>query len=132
MLVALKDSLTQAQADARVKAIVLTGAAGKFSAGFDITHLAKQQAGGPVEDFGVDVNAFLIKLLEAGAKPTVAGARRRALRRAACACCAAALTGSCRARARASGGQRRAGRRLGGGHGLQRARGQQGRAAGPA
>ncbi len=78
MLVSLKESLTAAQADARVKAIVLVGAAGKFSAGFDITHLAKQQSGGPVEDFGVDVNAFLIKLLEAGAKPTVAGAAARA------------------------------------------------------
>ena len=74
VLVALKDALTAAQADSRVKAIVVTGAGGRFSAGFDITHLAKQQAGGPQEDFGVDVNAFLIKLLEAGPKPTVAGA----------------------------------------------------------
>lgn len=74
MLVSLKDCLTAAQADSNVKAIVVTGANGKFSAGFDITHLAKQQAGGTQQDFGVDVNDFLIKLLEAGPKPTVAGA----------------------------------------------------------
>ena len=81
VLVSLKDCLTAAQADANVKAIVVTGANGKFSAGFDITHLAKQQAGGPQQDFGVDVNDFLIKLLEAGPKPTVAGAAGCAARR---------------------------------------------------
>ena len=84
VLVALKGCLEAAQADANVKAIVLVGAAGKFSAGFDITHLAKQQAaGGKAEDFGVDVNDFLIRLLEAGPKPTVAGAWARPRGRAA-------------------------------------------------
>ncbi len=77
MLLSLKDCLTKAQADAKVAAIVVTGEKGKFSAGFDITHLAKQQAGGGQQDFGVDVNAFLIQLLEAGPKPTVAGALLR-------------------------------------------------------
>ena len=97
VLVSLKDCLTAAQADANVKAIVVTGANGKFSAGFDITHLAKQQAGGTQQDFGVDVNDFLIKLLEAGPKPTVAGAARSAARRGH----AAALTALLR-RARAA------------------------------
>ena len=83
MLVSLKECLTQAQADARVVAIVLCGQGGKFSAGFDITHLAKQQSGAPVPDFGVDVNEFLIRLLESGAKPTVAGAWARPLGRGA-------------------------------------------------
>ncbi len=73
VLVALKGCLEAAQADANVKAIVLVGEGGKFSAGFDITYLAKQQAG-KAEDFGVDVNDFLIRLVEAGPKPTVAGA----------------------------------------------------------
>ena len=72
----LKDCLTSAQADSRVKAVVLTGAGGKaFSAGFDIAHLAKQQQSGDTTDFGTGVNAFLTQLLEAGAKPTVAGTR---------------------------------------------------------
>ena len=74
VLMSLKECLAKAQADAAVKAIVVTGAQGKFSAGFDITHLAKLQATGSQEDFGTDVNAFLIKLLEAGPKPSVAGA----------------------------------------------------------
>ena len=74
MLMSLKECLTKAQGDPAVKAIVVTGAQGKFSAGFDITHLAKLQATGSQEDFGTDVNAFLIKLLEAGPKPSVAGA----------------------------------------------------------
>jgi enoyl-CoA hydratase/3-hydroxyacyl-CoA dehydrogenase len=75
VLSSLKACLTQAQSDAGVKAIVVTGEGGKFSAGFDITFLAKQQATGDTSDFGSDVNAFLIQLLESGAKPTVAGAR---------------------------------------------------------
>jgi enoyl-CoA hydratase/3-hydroxyacyl-CoA dehydrogenase len=74
VLMSLKECLTKAQGDPAVKAVVVTGAQGKFSAGFDITHLAKLQATGSQEDFGTDVNAFLIKLLEAGPKPSVAGA----------------------------------------------------------
>jgi hypothetical protein len=128
VLVSLKDCLTAAQGDANVKAIVVTGANGKFSAGFDITHLAKQQAGGTQQDFGVDVNDFLIKLLEAGPKPTVAGAavrRSRGRRRD------GELTAPSAPRAR-SHLRRRAGRRPRGVHGVQCARGQQKRAAGPA
>jgi len=79
VLMSLKECLTKAQADPAVKAIVVTGAQGKFSAGFDITHLAKLQATGSQEDFGTDVNAFLIRLLEAGAKPSVAAIANVAL-----------------------------------------------------
>lgn len=64
------------QANAAVKAIVLAGADGKFSAGFDISYLAKQQAENEPNDFGSHVNDAMIKLLESGPKPTVAGARR--------------------------------------------------------
>ena len=78
VLMGLKDCLSRAQADPAVKAIVVTCAGGKFSAGFDITYLAKQQRTGDTSDMGTDVNAFLIKLLEAGAKPSVAGAWLRA------------------------------------------------------
>lgn len=120
VLMGLKDCLARAQADAAVKAIVVTGAAGKFSAGFDITYLAKQQRTGDTSDMGTDVNAFLIKLLEAGAKPSVAGAWARAEKRP------SSLT------QRFSHRERGPRRRPGGCHGLQRARGQQGRPAGSA
>jgi enoyl-CoA hydratase/carnithine racemase len=73
VLLSLHECLSKAQADASVVAIVVTGEGGKFSAGFDITHLAKQQASGSSADFGADVNSFLNKLLENGPKPTVAG-----------------------------------------------------------
>jgi len=124
VLMSLQACLAQAQADAAVKAVVVQGDAGKFSAGFDISFLAKQQATGDTTDFGSDVNAFLIKLLEAGAKPTVAGAQPQ--RRSAARADAAPSLPRTR-----SDRQRRPRRRPGGGHGLQRARGQCRRAARP-
>ena len=74
MLEALFRELEAAQGNAAVQAIVITGDQGKFSAGFDITYLAKQQAEGRSNDFGGMVNDALVKLVENGAKPTVAGA----------------------------------------------------------
>lgn len=69
-------TMEKLQSDSAVKAIVLTGADGKFSAGFDITYLAKQQAENRPSDVGQQVNDALIKLFESGPKPTVAGAPR--------------------------------------------------------
>jgi len=136
VLMSLKECLTKAQADPAVKAIVVTGAQGKFSAGFDITHLAKLQATGSQEDFGTDVNAFLIRLLEAGAKPSVAGAhprpgrleRKKPLGRL----WTLTHTPTRALTSLSSYRQRRPRRRSGGGDGVQRTHRNQGRAAGPA
>lgn len=78
MLEALFQTMEKVQGDPAVRAVVLTGADGKFSAGFDITYLAKQQAENKANDFGQQVNDALIRLVESGPKPTVAGAQRGA------------------------------------------------------
>ena len=77
MLEELFRALEVAQNDANTAAIVIAGANGKFSAGFDITYLAKQQAETSGGNFGTDVNMALIKVVESGNKPTVAGACER-------------------------------------------------------
>ena len=61
--------LKAAQADAKVAAIVVTGANGKFSGGFDIQQFADQTAGA---DLSSNVNGAFSELVEAGAKPVVA------------------------------------------------------------
>lgn len=61
--------LRQAQADAAVKAIVITGAGGKFSGGFDISQFQNQAAG---EELSKLVNTSFLELVETGPKPTVA------------------------------------------------------------
>lgn len=66
MLTALFEKLREAQASSRVRAIVLTGAGGRFSAGFDINMFA---SGGALDD---RVSGAFSQLLEGGPKPSVA------------------------------------------------------------
>ena len=61
-----------------MKAIVVTGARGKFSGGFDITQLRARTEGKPVENMS-DFNAVLNASVEAGPKPTVAAIENLAL-----------------------------------------------------
>eukprot|EP00854_Cymbomonas_tetramitiformis_P018996 gene18996-22708_t len=75
VLSALLDSLKTAQADSRVKAIVVTGHK-NFSAGFDIPTFVRIQSGAETLD---DVNPHLNALLESGPKPTVAAIEGAAL-----------------------------------------------------
>ena len=49
MLSGLFDRLREAHSRADVKAIVVTGAKGKFSAGFDINEFVKQAGGGGID-----------------------------------------------------------------------------------
>ena len=49
MLHSLFDAARQAQASQDVKAIVVTGAKGRFSAGFDIAQFQKSSGGGGVD-----------------------------------------------------------------------------------
>jgi enoyl-CoA hydratase/3-hydroxyacyl-CoA dehydrogenase len=65
----LFDNLKQAQADAKVAGIVITGAGGKFSGGFDISQF-QNDSGGP--DISEMVNTAFLELVETGPKPVVA------------------------------------------------------------
>ena len=78
VLEGLEKALKEAQGDGRVKAIVIKGAGGKFSGGFDIGHLRKSTQGAPASDVG-DFNAILCTLAEGGAKPCVAAIENLAL-----------------------------------------------------
>ena len=49
MLAALFNRLREAHSSADVRAIVVTGANSKFSAGFDINEFAKQSGGGGID-----------------------------------------------------------------------------------
>lgn len=69
MLQTLFDALKRAHSDAAVKAIVITGAGGKFSGGFDISQFQKQEGGAAISDL---VNKSFLELVETGPKPTVA------------------------------------------------------------
>ena len=66
----------QAHARKDVKAIVVTGAQGKFCAGFDISQFANGGAGGGIDD---RINNAFVELLENGPKPTVAAIQGLAL-----------------------------------------------------
>jgi len=76
VLRALFAHLQAAHADARVSAIVVTGAGKNFSAGFDIAQFAKGGGGGGIDD---TINAAICALLEGGPKPTVAAVQGVAL-----------------------------------------------------
>lgn len=70
VLVELFERLSDCHKDQRVKAILITGASGKFTAGFDV-----QLFRDPNNNTGalaMDVNRFFCELVESGAKPTVA------------------------------------------------------------
>lgn len=59
-----------------VKAIVVTGQGGRFSAGFDIQQFLTQSGGGGIDS---KINAAFCELLESGPKPTVAAVEGIAL-----------------------------------------------------
>jgi len=59
-----------------VKAIVVTGKGGRFSAGFDIQQFLTQSGGGGIDS---KINAAFCELLESGPKPTVAAVEGIAL-----------------------------------------------------
>lgn len=73
VLQALFRALRQAQADSNIKAIVVTGVNGRFSAGFDVSEFASGK--------GTDatINQQFCELLESGPKPTVAAVAGMAL-----------------------------------------------------
>lgn len=72
----LFDHLKRCQTSPEVKAIVITGANGVFSGGFDIS---KFQDGGADEDLSSNVNKAFLDLVETGPKPTVAALSKIAL-----------------------------------------------------
>ncbi|KAI8468942.1 MAG: ClpP/crotonase-like domain-containing protein [Monoraphidium minutum] len=65
-----------AHADARVKAIVVTGAGKNFSAGFDINQFVQASGGGGIDD---RINDAICAAIEGGPKPTVAAVQGVAL-----------------------------------------------------
>ena len=78
LLEGLERALKDAQANAGVRAIVIHGAGGKFSGGFDISQLKKSTQGKPSSDVG-DFNAILCRYAEGGSKPCVAAIENLAL-----------------------------------------------------
>ena len=78
VLEGLERALKDAQANAGVRAIVIHGAGGKFSGGFDISQLKKSTQGKPSSDVG-DFNAILCRYAEGGSKPCVAAIENLAL-----------------------------------------------------
>jgi enoyl-CoA hydratase/3-hydroxyacyl-CoA dehydrogenase len=72
----LFDNLKKAQASPQVKAIVITGANGTFSGGFDITQF---KSGGADSNLSENVNVGFLDLVETGPKPTVAAISNIAL-----------------------------------------------------
>lgn len=69
MISQLVENLKRAHASPQVKAIVIIGANGVFSGGFDITQF---QSGGADDRLSENVNTAFLELVESGAKPTVA------------------------------------------------------------
>lgn len=76
MLQAIFNSVREAQARPDVKAIVITGASGKFSAGFDIKQFQQKSGGGGID---AGINEAFSSLVENGPKPTVAAIEGLAL-----------------------------------------------------
>lgn len=74
--------LKKAHGNRSVRAIILTGANGKFSAGFDVTLFKESPGGGIIsgdDSQGGWVNESFCDLLESGVKPTVAAINGLAL-----------------------------------------------------
>lgn len=78
VLESLFNHLREAHARQSVEAIVITGANGKFCAGFDINQFASKdnEAGGGIDN---RINEAFVRLLEDGPKPTVAAVQTLAL-----------------------------------------------------
>ena len=69
MIQQLFENLKKAQGSPQVKAIVITGANGTFSGGFDISQF---MSGGADKNLSANVNIGFLDLVETGPKPTVA------------------------------------------------------------
>jgi enoyl-CoA hydratase/3-hydroxyacyl-CoA dehydrogenase len=69
VLQSLFSCLKKAQSDPKVVAIVITGANGKFTGGFDISQFQKQEGGAAISEM---VSRSFLELVETGPKPTVA------------------------------------------------------------
>lgn len=76
MLSSLFNHAREAHNRSDVKAIVVTGQGGRFSAGFDIQQFLTQSGGGGIDS---KINAAFCELLESGPKPTVAAVEGIAL-----------------------------------------------------
>lgn len=80
VLLALKEKYIEANARDDVKAIVVTGANGKFSGGFDISAFPKMQEGGPNQGYLNQVSVdLMIETIEEAKKPSVAAVAGLAL-----------------------------------------------------
>ena len=69
MIHSLFDAARKAQASQDVKAIVVTGANGRFSAGFDIAQFQKSSGGGGVDMRYGRLSTFLLLLFTAVLQP---------------------------------------------------------------
>ncbi|EFN52227.1 hypothetical protein CHLNCDRAFT_59763 [Chlorella variabilis] len=76
VLQSLFNHLREAQARQEVKAIVITGANGRFCAGFDINQFVQSSGGGGID---AHINDAFCDLIESGPKPTVAAVQTMAL-----------------------------------------------------
>lgn len=76
MIQQLFENLKKAQGSPQVKAIVITGANGTFSGGFDISQF---KSGGADDSLSESVNTGFLDLVETGPKPTVAALSNIAL-----------------------------------------------------
>ncbi|KAL4446209.1 hypothetical protein ABPG77_003016 [Micractinium sp. CCAP 211/92] len=76
VLSSLFNHARQAQADPHVRAIVVTGADGRFCAGFDINQFQQSSGGGGIDN---RINDAFCDLIESGPKPTVAAVSGMAL-----------------------------------------------------
>ncbi|KAI3432440.1 hypothetical protein D9Q98_003993 [Chlorella vulgaris] len=76
VLQGLFNHLREAQARPDVKAVVITGANGRFCAGFDINQFVQASGGGGIDD---RINESFCDLIESGPKPTVAAVQTMAL-----------------------------------------------------
>eukprot|EP00243_Klebsormidium_subtile_P003768 TRINITY_DN17368_c0_g1_i1.p1 TRINITY_DN17368_c0_g1~~TRINITY_DN17368_c0_g1_i1.p1 ORF type:complete len:722 (-),score=202.60 TRINITY_DN17368_c0_g1_i1:241-2406(-) len=79
VLKGLKEAFDEAHHRHDVKAIVVTGANGRFSGGFDISAIVQQQERGEIASLGDVSTDLMIKTVESGPKPAVAAIEGLAL-----------------------------------------------------
>jgi len=70
VLVELFEKLDDCQKNERIKAILITGASGKFTAGFDVQVF--RDSNSDMNALAIDVHKFFNEMVESGSKPTVA------------------------------------------------------------